>query len=125
MIQKLTVLFAVFFAVSVMTLSAQQGGGFTGPGRDSNRRVQAEVVTVADAKNLADDTRIILRGTIVNSLGDEEYLFRDESGEIIVEIDRKVWQGLSVGENDRVEIYGEVDADRRGAEIDVKTIRKM
>jgi uncharacterized protein (TIGR00156 family) len=125
MIQKIMVLLGILLVGTVMTISAQQNGGFTGPGRHAGTRGQGQLTTVAEAKNLADDARVILQGTIVHSLGDEEYTFKDESGEIIVEIDRKVWQGLSVGVNDRVEISGEVDADRRGAEIDVRTIRKI
>jgi uncharacterized protein (TIGR00156 family) len=124
MIQKIMGLIAVLFIGVVLNLSAQEGG-FNGPGRESSRRGQGELVTVAEAKSLADDTRVVLQGTVVNSLGDEEYTFKDESGEIVVEIDRRVWNGVSVGPNDRVEIYGEVDADRRGAEIDVRTITKL
>ncbi|MDR2900057.1 MAG: NirD/YgiW/YdeI family stress tolerance protein [Treponema sp.] len=125
MIQKMMLVLAILFVGSLAALSAQGNGGFTGPGRESGRRGEAQLVTAAEAKNLADDTRVTLQGTIVNSLGDEEYTFKDDSGEIVVEIDRRVWRGVSVGPNDRVEIYGEVDADRRGAEIDVRTISKL
>ncbi|GHV22456.1 hypothetical protein AGMMS49959_13310 [Planctomycetales bacterium] len=58
-------------------------------------------------------------------MGDEKYLFQDSSGEIVIDIDRKVWRGLSVGISDRVEIYGEVDVEHGEVEIDVKTIRKI
>ncbi|MDR0867144.1 MAG: NirD/YgiW/YdeI family stress tolerance protein [Planctomycetota bacterium] len=76
-------------------------------------------------KKLPDDTMVILQGTIIQSLGDEKYLFRDSSGEIVIDIDRKVWRGLSAGINDRVEIYGEVDVEHGDIEIEVKTIRKI
>jgi uncharacterized protein (TIGR00156 family) len=125
MIRKWMILLMILFVGNAVLLSAQQSGGFTGPGRHDSRRGQAQLVTVADAKALPDDTSVILQGTIVDSLGDEEYTFRDESGDIVIEIDRRVWNGLSVGANERVEIYGEVDADRRGAEIDVRTINKL
>jgi uncharacterized protein (TIGR00156 family) len=124
MLKKMMALMTILFVGIAVILSAQQGG-FTGPGRNDSRSGNAELVTIAEAKAFPDDTSVILQGTIVDSLGDEEYTFKDESGEIVIEIDRRVWNGLSVSASDLVEIYGEVDADRRGAEIDVRTITKL
>ncbi|GHU63573.1 hypothetical protein FACS189445_6800 [Spirochaetia bacterium] len=101
--------FGLFFLLPMIGIYAQEG--FTGPGGNSSTRGQGQLVTALAAKNLPDDTRVILQGTIVQSLGDEKYTFRDSSGEIVIDIDRKVWRGLSVGINDRVEIYGEVDVE--------------
>jgi uncharacterized protein (TIGR00156 family) len=106
---------ALFLAAGVY---AQEG--FTGPGPDGER-----TITVKQAAALADDTRVVLTGTIVRSLGDEKYIFNDATGEITIEIDRKVWRGLSVGESDRVEISGKVDKDFLKTEIEVKKIRKL
>lgn len=93
-----------------------QSGGFTGPdGR--------ELVSVAEAATLPDDTDVRLAGYIVESLGDEKYRFQDDSGSIIVEIDDDDWDGLEVSPGDRVEIAGEVEQEKRGAEIDVDTVR--
>ena len=45
---------------------------------------------------------------------------------MIVEIDDDKWNGLSVGPNDVVEIYGEVDSEiYRKNEVDVKFIKKV
>ena len=87
--------------------------GFTGPGKAR----QYQTVTVSQAKNLPDDFLVILTGNIIQSLGDEKYTFRDSTGDITIEIDRKVWRGLSVGVSDTVEIQGEVDVGRRGVKI--------
>ncbi|MDR1175850.1 MAG: NirD/YgiW/YdeI family stress tolerance protein, partial [Treponema sp.] len=62
---------------------------------------------------------------IIRALGDEWYRFRDETGEIFIEIDRGVWHGLSVSENDRVEITGKLESGLGRAVIDVKSIRKI
>jgi len=118
MTRKLLIFFVALLLGSSIALSAQQhGGGFTGPG------VQA--VSVQEAKNLRDDTPVILRGSILRFLGDEKYLFSDNTGTIVVEIDDKLWIGLSVGEKDLVEIRGEVDRELISIEIDVKSIRKL
>ena len=103
-----------------LTAGAYAQEGFTGPGA---ARVQA--VSAAEAGSLADDARVVLTGRIVRSLGDEKYIFSDASGEITVEIDKKVWRGLSVGENDNVEISGKIDKDWGKVEIEVKKIRKV
>ena len=98
-------------------LSAQQSGGFTGPG--------LQAVTIQDARNLRDDTPVLLRGHILRYLGDEKYLFSDETGTIIIEIDDRLWWNISVNENDLVEISGEIDRDFRRVEIEVNRIRKL
>lgn len=68
---------------------------------------------------------MVLQGKIVKAVGAKKYLFSDASGEIIIEIEKKVWRGLSVSENDTVEIAGEVERKASGVEIEVKTIRKI
>ena len=108
-----------FFA---STIYAQEG--FTGPGSKSNTR-QYQTVTVSQAKTLPDDSLVVLTGNIIQSLGDEKYTFRDSTGDITIEIDRKIWRGLSVGVSDLVEISGEVDIERGRVEIEVKSIRKL
>jgi uncharacterized protein (TIGR00156 family) len=78
--------------------------------------------TVEQAKNLPDDSYVELIGTIDRFLGDEKYIFRDPTGSITIEIDHKDRGDFSVG--DTVRISGEVDVDRKGTVIEVKTIRK-
>lgn len=125
--QLFVVCVILFGLITIFGASGQQGvtgtgGGYTGPGSTPNTTA---LITVAAAKDLRDDARVTLQGTVVSQLSREKYIFRDSSGEITVEIDRRVWGGLTIGENDRVEIYGEVDRERRGTEIDVRTIKKL
>jgi uncharacterized protein (TIGR00156 family) len=105
---------AVLLALTGLTVYAQ---GYTGPG--------LEPITVVEAKNLRDDSPVVLRGKIERFLGDEKYLFSDDSGTITVEIDDRLWNGLSVDQNDTVEIGGKVDKDFRGIEIEVNSIKKV
>lgn len=97
--------------------SATQKGGYTGP-------KNTQVMTIAQAKQMRDDTKVVLRGNIIKQLGHEKYIFKDATGEITIEIDDDDWGGLAVGANDLVEIYGEVDKDWNSVEIDVDSIRK-
>jgi uncharacterized protein (TIGR00156 family) len=89
---------------------------------------KSQAVTVSEARNLPRDSWVILTGNIVNTLpgqGGRYYTFRDSSGEITVEIDRRAWRGLSSGTSDNVEISGEVNINRRQVSINVKSIRKI
>lgn len=104
-------------ALCLVGLTAHaQSGGFSGP---DNRRF----VTTVEVAALADDANVRLVGYVVESVGDEEYTFQDDTGTIVVEIDGDEWNGLDVTPAMRVEIAGEVDRDGDRAEIDVDTVR--
>jgi uncharacterized protein (TIGR00156 family) len=95
----------------------QTSGGFSGPG--------PAVVTVEQVKGMSDDARVALRGHIIQSLGGKDYVFKDATGTINVEISNKRWQGQNIGPNDLVEIHGEVDKEWSKLEIEVKRIIKQ
>lgn len=97
---------------------AAGAGGFQGPGG------QAGVTTVAQAKSAWDDTPVVLTGHIVSRTGGdhEHYLFRDSTGEIVVDIDDKLFMGRTVTPQTTVRLYGEVDRDLvKQTKIDVKS----
>ena len=109
------ILLAMFMGVSASM--AQVGGGFDGP-----RAPSLASMTVQQALDMPDDTIVVVTGHIVNSLGDEKYLFRDETGEVVIEIDNEDWRGQVVKPEDTIEIVGELDKeffDR--TKIDVKS----
>jgi uncharacterized protein (TIGR00156 family) len=91
-------------------------GGYTGPGPG--------IITVKEAMGLRDDANVALRGHIVQHLGKDKYLFKDDTGSIRVEIDHDKWEGQSVGPTDPVEIIGEIDKDWNSVEIDVDRVIK-
>lgn len=92
-------------------------GGFSNP--------NGSVTTVAKAKDLKDDSWVTLRGDIEQRVGDEDYLFRDETGTITVEIDDKYWNGQTISPQDKVELQGELDKGFNSAELDVKQVKKI
>ena len=111
---------ALMFALP-SNVSAQQPatGGYTGPSA-------VKTITVAEAKNLADDTAVELVGRIEKSLGDEKYNFVDATGSIIVDIDNEDFRGVSVSETDTVKIRGEVDKElMEETTIDVNSVEKV
>jgi uncharacterized protein (TIGR00156 family) len=84
--RKIFMCFLILLAVAGLTAGAQEG--YSGPGLDP--------LTVEEAKNLRDDSPVLLRGNITRFLGDEKYLFSDDSGTITIEIENRLWKGLSV-----------------------------
>ena len=114
--KKMLILTVGLLGLVVLGVNAQQSG-FRGP--------SVRHITVAEALNLRNDAPVILRGYIVRFLGNERYLFRDETGTITVEIERRVWGSLSIDENDLVEITGEIDREWNRIEVEVDTIRKL
>lgn len=92
-------------------------GGFLGP--------RSGVTTVKEALRAWDDTLVEIKGRIIAQVGHEKYKFSDGKDTIIIEIDDDDWYGLSVGPDEVVTIYGEVDGNGVFAnEIDVKRIVK-
>ena len=127
MMKKWLLAAAMAGVVSMSALAAQQGG-FNGPTAAQNGGFvgpNGSVTTVENAKTMREDTWLTLRGHIVERVADDRYQFRDASGTIVVEIDHKRWNGVTVTPQDMVEIQGEVDKDWNSVEIDVKQIRKV
>lgn len=118
-------------AIPVLADQPQGQGGFqndaprmqTGPGGFQGPTAQAKVNTVAEARKAWDDTPVTLTGNIVQRLphDDDDYLFRDATGEIVVDIDHELFMGRTVTPETKVRIFGEVDKDMmEPVSIDVK-----
>ena len=78
-----TLLYSLAAAGAFFAAAAEAGvknGGFYGPTADSAS------VTVEQAKQMKDETFVVLRGKIKQMVGKEKYLFEDQSGSIVVEI---------------------------------------
>lgn len=92
---------ACLFATSAAAAYAQ----YTGPG------AEATATTVKQLRDAGkDDQRVVLRGHIVKSTGDERYQFVDSTGEIPVKIDHKRWPaGQPVGETTPVQLTGKYE----------------
>ena len=94
-------------------------GGFQGPGAELG------VSTVAQAKSARDDTPCVLTGHIVRRLpsDNDHYLFRDSTGEIMVDIDDELFMGNTVTPETTIRIYGEVDNEVfERTKVDVKRL---
>ena len=122
---RIAALIAFFFLLSSSVFAAQEGfqeqgvhtGGFQGP------LASPSITTVKQALNSPDDSPVILTGHILRrEAGDhEQYLFRDATGDIVVEIDDMLFRERTVTPKTTIRIYGEVDREiSKPTKIDVK-----
>lgn len=100
-----------------ITTVATGPGGFSG-GNDM-------IVTTTQVKEMRDDTPVVLKGYIVQRVGDDKYLFKDSADSITVEIDDDDWRGINVTPQDIIKVYGEVDRGLWTTEVDVDYIEKI
>ncbi len=77
-------------------------GGFTGPGA-------VNVTTAAAVEKAHDDAVAVLEGYLVEQVKSDLYIFKDDSGTVLVEIDHEDFLGASVTPQTRVRLIGEVD----------------
>lgn len=92
-------------------------GGFQGPSK--SKRIMRDVIS---ALNASDDTKIQLTGRLTMSVGDEEYIFEDPTGDITVEIDDDIWLGRTITPETNIVIRGEVEKDWNNISIDVDSL---
>lgn len=113
---KLCILPLVMFtSISFAAITPVQQGGFKGPS-------SAPKLTVLQVQDAQDETLVSITGHIVSTQGDENYLFKDETGEIQVEIDNHLFQGQAVTPETLITIIGEVDKEWKQISIDADSL---
>ena len=116
--------------ISVLALAALMPvcGAIAGPGKTMNNGMmnnnQPAVWTVTEVMSLPDDTPVVMRGYITKNMGNNIFVFEDDSGTIMLEIDEEDWNGNTVRVDDVVTVYGNVDQGTNYTEIDVSSIVK-
>ena len=117
--------------ISVLTLAAVLPicGAVAGPGQMANMNNntmnnQPAVWTVTEVMSLPDNTPVIMRGYITKNMGNDIFVFEDDSGTIMMEIDEEDWNGNTVRVDDVVTVYGNVDKGANYTEIDVSSVVK-
>ena len=83
------------------------------------------VITVAEARELDDDAKVVLEGFIIEDLGDEMFIFRDATGDIDLEIDKHVWDKREMDPDQVVRVYGEIDLNNDSIKVEVEEIKDV
>ncbi|MGK7894156.1 MAG: YgiW/YdeI family stress tolerance OB fold protein [Xenococcus sp. (in: cyanobacteria)] len=103
--QKIGILAAITSFTPFSTIALAQ---FVGPTpRGINTSVEA-------ARTTPIDTYIILTGSIIAHLLEDYYTFRDETGDIRVEISDGIWPGQPVTPKNIVRLVAEVERNSSG-----------
>lgn len=115
----------IILFTSILTLPTISfaSGGFQSQPQNSVMQNMA-INNVNSALKAKDDTPVTLVGSIIKQIDDDEYLFKDNSGTIQIEVDKKVWNGQTITPQDTIEIRGKIDKDRSKTEIDVYQVIK-
>ncbi len=111
---------SILAAVSVMfgAISAATAG--TMKSADS---ADKPVSQVSDVQNMADDTTVYIQGYLVQNLGNEMYMFQDDSGTIAIEIDDDLLASNTVAPNALVWIVAEVNKDGQVTSLEAEEIQ--
>lgn len=108
----------LFTIIITSLFSINAFAAFIGPGTAS-----ANTVYVKQAMTLADDSFVTLEGSIVKQTEHEHYLFKDETGEIIIEVSERDFRDITVTPEDKIKIVGEIDKDWNNIKLDVKQLK--
>lgn len=98
---KVIIIVATMFLLSAGLVNAQ----FTGPVADRSE------LTVEEAAEARVGTYAMVTGHIINQLGEDYYTFKDDTGEIRVEISPNLWRNQAVNPDTLVRMQVEVDTN--------------
>lgn len=76
---------------------------------DNNNK---NISSVNEVNNMPEDETVYIQGSIIEDLGDENYLFSDGSGTINIEIDEDLIQGNSI--TPEAIVWIEATVDKKG-----------
>jgi len=101
-------------------------GSFTVNAADNNSAANPAkpISHVADVQNMADNTMVYIQGYLTQNLGDEMYVFQDDSGTMTVEIDDDLI-GNMYSPDTMVWIAAEVDKNGNVTSLDAEEIQFM
>ncbi|EIC19680.1 NirD/YgiW/YdeI family stress tolerance protein [Thiorhodovibrio frisius] len=99
---------AAFLVIGFLCLSSASFAQFTGP------VASGQASTVEAARKAPVDTYVTVTGNILAHLREDYYTFRDETGEVRVEIEPPVWRNRKVGPDTKVRLIAEVDRNAAG-----------
>jgi uncharacterized protein (TIGR00156 family) len=91
----------------------------------SECKAKKNVTKISCISKLHDDSKVVLEGYIVKHLYSEYYRFKDETGEITLEIDTDDIKGIKFTPTEKVRLYGEVELEDGKTEVDISHVEKI
>lgn len=81
------------------------------------------VSKISDVKAMPDDTEVVIQGVIVQNLGDDNYLVKDDSGTVNIEIDEDLVQGNTITPEAAVLITATVDQEGNVTSLEAEEVQ--
>lgn len=115
---------ASFLIASTAVAQAQFTGGTATTTEDVVLVSPFVTSNISAVRQMPNDTYVTVEGNIVQQQGrdKEKYLFKDATGEILVEIDDKLWKGQAITPETKVRILGELDQNRNPERIKIDAV---
>ena len=92
--------------------SFSQGGFVYETDKTGTVENYSRIISIQEARKKANNTYVSLEGFIIGkakSINPEEFMFRDESDTIKIEVNNDVWRDQKVTPNTKIRILGQVD----------------
>lgn len=80
------------------------------------------VSKISDVNNLPDDAEVVIQGVIVQNLGDDNYLVKDDSGTVNIEIDEDLIEDNTITPEAMVLITATVDKDDNVTSLEAEEV---
>ena len=109
--KKLITLTAILTFACPAMAGFSEGNSRKGGYKSNNTIRSNNITTVAQAKRAHENARFTISGYIVSQIDDDDFMFKDSTGTIRIEVEDGAWRGINVGPKDRVTISGKVDVD--------------
>jgi uncharacterized protein (TIGR00156 family) len=84
-----------------------------------------KVISVAEAGELEDGAKVVLEGFIIEDLGGDMYRFRDDTGDIVLTINKKTWSEREMDPEFLVWVHGEINRKTDLIKVNVSDIKDV
>ena len=90
---------------------------------DTAKTTTKPVSKNSDVKAMPDDTEVVIQGVLVQSMGEENYLVKDDSGTVNIEIDEDLVQGNTITPEAEVLITATVDQEGNVTSLEAEEVQ--
>lgn len=90
---------------------------------DAAKTETKPVSKISDVNNLPDDAEVVIQGVIVQDLGNDNYLVKDDSGTVNIEIDEDLVQGNTITPEAEVLITATVDKEGNVTSLEAEEVQ--
>ncbi|WP_157858156.1 YgiW/YdeI family stress tolerance OB fold protein [Pelodictyon luteolum] len=122
MMKKMTLM--ALLGTTSMLLSTPGFAAYRGPDAAVVQPKGPRAAAAASVRDMPENSRVMLEGRIVNKRRGDCYTFRDRSGETLLEIRNRTWNGFNADHTTLVRVFGKTERRGRQTCVEVKQIER-